>query len=68
MAKFTNARERPLGVGGSFAFRLKPHISSILHAGAWSYLFAILSGESYLSATMTLVLRYVERKFTSMSI
>ncbi len=52
MAKFTNARERPLGVGGSFAFRLKPHISSILHAGAWSYLFAIRSGESYLSAMM----------------
>lgn len=52
MAKFTNARERPLGVGGSFTLRLKPHIISILYAGTWSYLFALLTRESYLSAMM----------------
>ncbi|WP_159070908.1 hypothetical protein [Campylobacter concisus] len=52
MAKFTNARERPLRVGGVFAPRVKPHIVSILRANAWSYLFAIRSGASYLSVMM----------------
>ena len=68
MAKFTNARERPLRVGGVFAPRVKPHIVSILRANAWSYLFAIRSGASYLSVMMIEVSRRADRKFMSMSI